>query len=1372
MRPRGPNLATFLLVAITCAATSPLRAQCSAVIDTKARAWFQGIVADGVGTVQIYVHGRDFLGGKDVTPPDTFTTALEQAMQLWKTDNGGVTVGECSGSPNLPELAYQLGDRSGATVPTGKPGIYDIKQVAIQLDYLAETEPLRDETGNFVLDSYNPNDNTITAYGKCPADAASFGIPCTPDGHTDWVDSTRFGQKVLAHEIGHSLNLAHDHCTGSVMLPETDISQLGGAVLPEHCTAANNTSQHIGVSAVFECLGQFERGLLSITATYPDGGHLDDGILVYGNDLSRSSRFRYPYNTDITSLSPEVIGNPNKACTVVQPVPATGKITHDTQFQVHCGCADTGECDSRCDAPLDPVTNLDDHCAQSPGTCRFDGPYEPPGGFTCFFSTCFRSSSSLDLGQIQVSGLLFHDTIIVFESTHCDFWPEPCSTTSGSGETDTKEMILPSTPGTKSTETVIGSGPFTTILLPAQGAVLSGTVTLLGLARDNAFGTGQVALWIDNQPAPVQNLTWGQPAPDACVDLPGAPATGCNQNMKWSATLDTYLLSNGTHRLQIVSANAESMQWPPITYAERSFQVDNCLDKTRPTATLDSPLPGASLTGSVDVSGTFTDDVGVTRVDLLVDGAQVASDFSAPFGFSWDSSTVPIGDHTLELRARDACDNRGRSGPITVSVWNPIPGGPAIRVEKAGDGTRLHSGDTVVYPDTEAGAAESLLFTITNDGDSPLDLVNPTSLVSGSCWTQIDPFPVASLASGSATSFRVRVLCGAFGVQTGTVTIQSNDPDDSVFQFMVQATVRGPDIRVAQSWDGVTVASGSTQQFPSVAFGSSTSNRYAIHNEGVDTLTLGNAGSLVSGACFQQIETPSTSVAPGAVAYFRVRLSCTTPGTHTGTVSIESNDQDESPYTFLVQGTVLPPPDIRVDQAWNDVTVASGTTQQFPTLDYGGSSSKRYVIHNDGEGTLDLTNPGGLVSGTCFQEIETPTASVPPGGTAYFRVRFYCTDPGTHTGTVSIGSDDPDESPFTFNVTGTMRDPVPDIRIAQASDGTTVVAGTTQQFPTLVYGGSDSFRYAIHNDGQGTLNLTNPTALVSGACFREIETPTASVAAGGVAYFRVQFYCTSAGTHTGTVSVSSDDPDESPYSFFVRGTMLAPADIGVSHAWDGVSQAIGSTFTFPSVEVGTSTSRQFAIHNNGTSNLYISNPTSIVSGTCFQEIETPSSTVPPGGSTYVRVRLFCSSGGIYIGTVSISSNDPDESPYWFRVAGTVDEPPPDIAVVKAWNGYAIANGGSFTFPSVAAGTATSRRFGITNSGSGALSLSNATSLVSGTCFQQVETPSTPIAVGGTGYVRIRVLCSTPGSYTGHLRIYSNDPDENPYSITLYGTVTQ
>jgi hypothetical protein len=45
--------------------------------------------------------------------------------------------------------------------------------------------------------------------------------------------------------------------------------------------------------------------------------------------------------------------------------------------------------------------------------------------------------------------------------------------------------------------------------------------------------------------------------------------------------------------------------------------------------------------------------------------------------FSWNSRSVPNGNHTLQLRARDAAGNTGTSGTVTVSVQNTTVDGTA-----------------------------------------------------------------------------------------------------------------------------------------------------------------------------------------------------------------------------------------------------------------------------------------------------------------------------------------------------------------------------------------------------------------------------------------------------------------------------------------------------------------------------------------------------------------------------------------------------------------------------------------------------------------------------------------------------------------------
>jgi hypothetical protein len=96
-------------------------------------------------------------------------------------------------------------------------------------------------------------------------------------------------------------------------------------------------------------------------------------------------------------------------------------------------------------------------------------------------------------------------------------------------------------------------------------------------------------------------------------------------------------------------------------------------DEVAPTATLSAPVDGATVANTVSVTGSASDDVGVSTVSLLVDGtvaATVAPGTGGAVSFSWNSRSVPNGNHTVALRARDGAGNTGTSGTVTVSVQN------------------------------------------------------------------------------------------------------------------------------------------------------------------------------------------------------------------------------------------------------------------------------------------------------------------------------------------------------------------------------------------------------------------------------------------------------------------------------------------------------------------------------------------------------------------------------------------------------------------------------------------------------------------------------------------------------------------------------
>jgi len=90
-------------------------------------------------------------------------------------------------------------------------------------------------------------------------------------------------------------------------------------------------------------------------------------------------------------------------------------------------------------------------------------------------------------------------------------------------------------------------------------------------------------------------------------------------------------------------------------------------DTTPPSVSITSPI-GGSVSGSVAVSVSATDNVGVTRVDLLANNAMIATTNVAPYKMTWSTASYPNGSVTLKAMAYDAAGNSATSASVVVNV--------------------------------------------------------------------------------------------------------------------------------------------------------------------------------------------------------------------------------------------------------------------------------------------------------------------------------------------------------------------------------------------------------------------------------------------------------------------------------------------------------------------------------------------------------------------------------------------------------------------------------------------------------------------------------------------------------------------------------
>ena len=109
-----------------------------------------------------------------------------------------------------------------------------------------------------------------------------------------------------------------------------------------------------------------------------------------------------------------------------------------------------------------------------------------------------------------------------------------------------------------------------------------------------------------------------------------------------------------------------------------------------------APAAGATVSGSVTVTASATDAVGVVGVQFKVDGVNVgAEDTTAPYSIAWATTGIANGDHTLTAVARDAAGNSATSAGVTVTVGNDVTA-PAVVGHRPGGGrlgVRLRDGD-------------------------------------------------------------------------------------------------------------------------------------------------------------------------------------------------------------------------------------------------------------------------------------------------------------------------------------------------------------------------------------------------------------------------------------------------------------------------------------------------------------------------------------------------------------------------------------------------------------------------------------------------------------------------------------------------------
>lgn len=107
-----------------------------------------------------------------------------------------------------------------------------------------------------------------------------------------------------------------------------------------------------------------------------------------------------------------------------------------------------------------------------------------------------------------------------------------------------------------------------------------------------------------------------------------------------------------------------------VAAASPSVTPAPALDTQAPTVDIGTPLGNSTVSGLAPVTVNATDNIGVTKVELRAGGVLVATETTAPFSFSWNSTQSANGIVNLVAKAFDAAGNSRDSATVSVNVAN------------------------------------------------------------------------------------------------------------------------------------------------------------------------------------------------------------------------------------------------------------------------------------------------------------------------------------------------------------------------------------------------------------------------------------------------------------------------------------------------------------------------------------------------------------------------------------------------------------------------------------------------------------------------------------------------------------------------------
>lgn len=319
-------------------------------------------------------------------------------------------------------------------------------------------------------------------------------------------------------------------------------------------------------------------------------------------------------------------------------------------------------------------------------------------------------------------------------------------------------------------------------------------------------------------------------------------------------------------------------------------------------------------------------------------------------------------------------------------------------------------------------------------------------------------------------------------------------------------------------------------------------------------------------------------------------------------------------------------PQLEITSLQPDINV---TTPSSCSTIVGNQNYLQITITNLGQGNLTIDSITKIQdpSNYYYLDLTALDTTLSPQESTSFYVIFFPQSEGNFSATFRITSNDPDENPydFTINCNATTAG-IPKIEIEVPS---------CQETPTY---STTTIEVLLKNIGTAELIISSITEVSDPNNFFELDLQGLSntIPPSGSTKFKIIFTPDKTGTFIGTFRISSNDPQNPTLDFDLNCVAISSTepDIEVNPTeiyWNNIKPNETST-------------QIITIRNKSTNpDGYLNISSVALSGDSVYNLDTSELklNIKPGEQTTFKVNLLSQQTGIFKGTVSVNSNDPD-----------------------------------------------------------------------------------------------------------------------------------